>query len=1427
MKKNIVVITGLAGILLGTVITLMFLAFSSSDQSDRKLFSTVTRLEIFSGPVMIKNANSAEFEQVENGFEVSAGMEVRTSPDGRAQVVFANGTVTRLDTNTTIRIEEDSAAPQKIKISILDGQVWSRVAKMGENEYYETVSNSVVTRVKGTSFGHYKLPDGSDKVITTKGEVIGECLNEVQQAVISKDNKVLFNCEAGIAESNEINTQDQGEDWFQFNVEEDTNLSNRFGPYVYNDSNESLLSKLNPKKALKKTADTIGSVLGLSSQEESDTVTTQTPSPTLTQAPLDTPTPISSNDSNNTSNGSNTNKQNPTTAPTNTPVPSSTPIPTNAPVIQPKAIAQIRTSSSGVTITDSVNGTNKQAKTNTTVYPGSIVKTNSTSKAEIIFSNGSVTRLDNGTTVTVAENTDESFDVSILIDAGRIWSRIKKLTGNGENYDTQTDSMVATVRGTSYGHEKDMLNGEPVDKIITVEGEVQGSCLSRNGQKNIQEDKTISVRKNQKGIFKCLKDNPELISDEIVNIDPDDIQWTLENMYMDSQLERSNPEIDYYDPGAAPIDLATIKPELSITASTEATLSEPLQLKGKIEYKGLPFKPLPNSVWTQIDGPRCFGDQPCVIFRKITSLNTQAIFLKEGAYKLQLSSYDHPIFGLNSTTISVEVKGGNEAPVVNAGDDQTITLHKSLDPDQVKKKSKVQFNGRIQDDGIPFFENLTYKWELESGPVSSSEAETIIEEKVKGSKKIYEASFNKSGKYTFKLTADDGEKESSDTVVITVLSPNNPPVVNLGPERTIMLNRGGRVNLNTTSLRPRISDDRYPVRDVSLKWSVTPVQSTENTQCATFISQTDEKTQRPVFQFRCPGEYRIALTASDTMLQASDDMILTVRSYEEGIQIDPALTPSARLYQYSKDNQTGFMATLNNLFDYRFVSYAITYSCESDNEAVCPDGAFSFEPEALLSVEENDISIQIPTETCLENKCYPHQNIRDLKLVMTPYSVIDGNPVAQPSFTTTDVIQNTPPVVKAGADKTVKIIDTVDLYGVVTDSDGPSSAKASWTVVEGPGDVTFTRPLNAVTKATFSDPGIYELKLTGTDGLITISDSVTVIVQEEAIKETTVNAGPDQKVLLTDVVRLEGNAGVTDNSENFTYKWSVDDESVELDSQDKKQTIARFSKEGQYIFTLTVINGDSSESDSVLVEVVENKAPEIGIDSLQTVQVNTPLEMSARITDDEYPAGGELEIKWSKISGPGDVEISDETGPSIVALFTKAGNYILSLLVSDSQKETEKKIEVFVTEPEFDPSTLIISTSPTKEIKNSCILQLNEFAGFSSSSWTPALVAQEFSIPEAQVNLEDIGKTCIAEDSGYSFDIYIEANSVDKIKKIELHTSDDGAFIYKERFGSIKKNGTVITIPVNDISKGSYDIRLYDKDNNQIGLVTKAFEVQE
>lgn len=92
---------------------------------------------------------------------------------------------------------------------------------------------------------------------------------------------------------------------------------------------------------------------------------------------------------------------------------------------------------------------------------------------------------------------------------------------------------------------------------------------------------------------------------------------------------------------------------------------------------------------------------------------------------------------------------------------------------------------------------------------------------------------------------------------------------------------------------------------------------------------------------------------------------------------------------------------------------------------------------------------------------------------------------------------NQAPVVNAGADQTITLPATAALSGSATD-DGlpnpPGAVSRTWSKVSGPGTVTFGNASAASTTASFSQAGVYVLRLTASDGSLQAMDEVQIAV---------------------------------------------------------------------------------------------------------------------------------------------------------------------------------------------------------------------------------------------------------------------------------------------------------------------------------------------
>jgi len=203
--------------------------------------------------------------------------------------------------------------------------------------------------------------------------------------------------------------------------------------------------------------------------------------------------------------------------------------------------------------------------------------------------------------------------------------------------------------------------------------------------------------------------------------------------------------------------------------------------------------------------------------------------------------------GYSNQVQAVSVVTANQAPVVSAGPDQTITL-----------PANATLAASATDDGLPNGV-LTYRWTVVSGTGVTLSSPTASST---------QATFSAAGTYTFRVTVSDGQLSSSDDVIVTAaaaapaVTTNKAPVVSAGADQTITFPA-------SATLGATASDDGLPNGVLSYLWSVV------NGTGVTLSSPTASSTQAT---FSAVGTYTFRVTVSDGQLSASDDVIVNVQS---------------------------------------------------------------------------------------------------------------------------------------------------------------------------------------------------------------------------------------------------------------------------------------------------------------------------------------------------------------------------------------------------------------------------------------------------------------------------------------------------------------------------------------------------------------------
>ncbi|HZN38536.1 MAG TPA: hypothetical protein VFD82_07010 [Planctomycetota bacterium] len=266
-------------------------------------------------------------------------------------------------------------------------------------------------------------------------------------------------------------------------------------------------------------------------------------------------------------------------------------------------------------------------------------------------------------------------------------------------------------------------------------------------------------------------------------------------------------------------------PDVTISSTASANLA------GSVTDDGL-NAPLAIQ-WSLLSGPGAAS------FTAPTQATTNASFSSAGSYTCQLSAFDGEFTRTDTVVVTVQPAPVNQPPTVNAGPDITIQV-----------TAAANLAGTVTDEGLNA--PLTIQWSLLSGPGTASFTAPT--------QATTNASFSVAGSYTCQLSAFDGEFTRTDTVVVTVHQPNQPPVVNAGPDGTVQITVGAH-------LVGTVTDDGLNT-PLTIQWSKVSGPGT-----VAFTTPSQPVTD---VSFSALGSYMLRLSASDGEFTRTDSVEVTV-----------------------------------------------------------------------------------------------------------------------------------------------------------------------------------------------------------------------------------------------------------------------------------------------------------------------------------------------------------------------------------------------------------------------------------------------------------------------------------------------------------------------------------------------------------------------
>lgn len=712
-----------------------------------------------------------------------------------------------------------------------------------------------------------------------------------------------------------------------------------------------------------------------------------------------------------------------------------------------------------------------------------------------------------------------------------------------------------------------------------------------------------------------------------------------------------------------------------------------LSLNGTVSDDNLPNNTL-NIAWSKESGA---GN---VAFSNPTARNTQATFSAPGVYVLRLTAGDGELTASSSVTVTVNPELPNNPPVVEAGTDQTAAVGTST----------ASANYVMNADGSNVVRLTFNTSEDYIQGVSSTNSQILFISNRDGNNEIYVMNSDGSNqrRLTFNAASDHLASWSPDGSKIIFASNRT------GNYDLFSMNADGSALTQLTNT---------PENEYNARWQPQGA-GTNGGLIAYFRYAGNDTPNGDVWVMQTDGSNPTRLTtasgADDTPVWSPDGARIAFTSMRDGNReiyvMNSNGTSQQRLTNNSAENWVGDWSpdgtTLieigNQTGDYeiylRRLSDAnqqrLTFFPDADNPGFwSPDGSKIFFSSkrrgaylrgtatddgapygSQLSINWSRVSGPGTVSFSPSNQATTRATFTLPGTYLLKLSANDSRFLVEDTVAVQVVaaLPNKPPVVSAGADQTIVIARPLQLRGTVGDDALPAGASVTqnWSLVSGPGTVTFETQSRPLTNVAFSLPGIYTLRLTASDSLLSASDEVVVRVNPPNAAPA-VNAGADQAIELPNSANLS--ATLSDDGQpegaNLSLNWSKlsGPGSVVFGDAGSANTTANFSQSGVYVLRLTVSDTDLQSFDDVAVTVSAptNQPPVVSPGAGQTITLpNNTATLNGSVTDDGLP-NGNLTIQWTKTSGAGDAVFADSNSAQTAASFSAAGNYILRLTASD------------------------------------------------------------------------------------------------------------------------------------------------------------------
>ena len=705
-----------------------------------------------------------------------------------------------------------------------------------------------------------------------------------------------------------------------------------------------------------------------------------------------------------------------------------------------------------------------------------------------------------------------------------------------------------------------------------------------------------------------------------------------------------------------------------------------------------------------------------------------ADLLTDASLEFSLVVNDGTNDSATADTVTITITGVNDAPIANAGDDQTVA-----------EGASVTLNGSASSD--PEGEDLTYAWTQVGTPrVSLSGANTATPTFTAPTELLNPETLV----FQLIVTEDRANGSASNPATVNVIvsaGTNDPPIANAGADQTVA--EGASVTLNGSgSSDPEGENLTYAWTQVG-----TPMVSLSgaNTATPTFTAPTELlNPETLVFQLivtedRTNGSASNPATVNVIVNAGTNDAPTADAGANQTVAEGASVTlngsgssdPESATLTYAWTQASGtptvtltgqgtaaptftaprellanavleFSLVVNDgVSDSQAATVTITVTGVNDppianagadqnniaeGASVTLNGSASSDPEgedltyAWTQVGTPRVSLS-GANTATPTFTAPADLLTDASLEFSLVVNDGANASAAATVTITITGVNDPPTANAGADQTVAEGASVTLNG--NGSSDPESANLTyaWTQVGTPrvtlngantATPTFTAPENLLTNA------VLEFSLTVNDG-VSDSQAATVTITVTGVNDPpTANAGADQTVDEGVTVTLDGSASSDPEGEDLTYAWTqVGTPRVALNGADT--VTPTFTAPTELLNTATLVfqlivtedrtNGSASNpaTVNVIVSAGTNDPPTANAGADQTVDEGVTVTLDGSASSD--PESATLTYTWTQTSGTPTVTLIGQgtAAPTFTAPENLSANAVLvfSLTVND------------------------------------------------------------------------------------------------------------------------------------------------------------------